>query len=179
MLEGLRKEKPDLFDDRMLRCIVVAARRSVQGVDKAIAMDWRDLIVSAEYDWGDCVRLLTLPFGTHPEVELMRQWMGGQQIIIPWGVGNDDKSTIDPLKIRELSLQYVRQLKEVSKAVADPNLYFAGLDFLYIQGPKEISASKAIRGRVSVIYRIMPDTKEFQFQRFICRPQDLVKCGKW
>jgi hypothetical protein len=53
LLSELRKENPDTFFDRILRCIVFVAHGSFEKFAVAVGMartDWRDLIVHAEYD---------------------------------------------------------------------------------------------------------------------------------
>ena len=178
----LRKENPVLFSDRHLRCIIILAHGLIEELTKAVTLardDWQALIIAAEYYWGNRVRLLSLPFGIYPDVEVFKHWLVGQQIIIPWGVGCDEKWTIEYSEIRGLSLEQVDQLKNVSHKVLEPDLYFANLNFLCIHGSKEISATKAIEGKASIYYRLHPEIREFEFKKFFYRPQDLGKRGKW
>jgi hypothetical protein len=179
-LKELVKEDAKLFSNRILRCLVVLAACRTDELAKAIELtriDWRDTISAAEYDWGNRVRLLQLPFGFHPDFEIFKQWLVGQVILIPW---MDNQSwTVEHSDIRSLSLEQVRQLNEVSEKVSDPNLYFACLSFLCIRGEKEIRASNAIEGKFSFYYRLNPEQKKFEFQKFICDPKKLGKRGKW
>ena len=178
----LRKENPDLFSDRILRCIIILAHGLVGELSKAITLardDWQALIMAAEYNWGNRVRLLSLPFGIYPEVEAFKHWLAGQQIVVPWGIGSDEKWIIEYSEIKGLSLEQVHQLKNVSEKVLDPNLYSANLSLLCVYGSKEISATKAIEGKISICYRIHPETGEFEFKKFFYRPQNLGKRGKW
>ena len=178
----LRKENPDLFSDRILRCIIILAHGLIEELAKAVTLardDWQALIMAAEYHWGNCVRLLSLPFGIYPDIEIFKHWLVGQQIVVPWGVGCDEKWTIEYSEIRGLPLEQVYQLKNASWKVLDPNLYFAKLSFLCIYGSKEISATKAIEGKISIYYRLRPETGEFEFKKFSYHPQDLGKRGKW
>jgi hypothetical protein len=154
----------------------------IEELAKAITLardDWQVLIMAAEYHWGNRVRLLSLPFGIYPEIEAFKHWLAGQQIVVPWGIGSDEKWTIEYSEIKGLSLEQVHQLKNVSEKVLDPNLYFANLNFLCIYGSKEISATKAIEGKISIYYRLHPETGGFEFKKFFYRPQDLGKRGKW
>lgn len=52
-LERARAEAPDLFSGRILRCAVFAAAGNLETLDRALDLariDYRDLIVWAEYD---------------------------------------------------------------------------------------------------------------------------------
>jgi hypothetical protein len=182
ILRDLKQENPDLFNDRILRCLVVSSGGRVEKLSKAVKMargDGRDLIMDAEYEWGNRVRLLELPFDTHPEAESGRQWLVGQQIAVPWGVGSDASWTIEHSEIREFSLISGGQYKPAAPRVVDPNLYVLHFSFLCIHGTQEISASKAIEGKAFFIYRRLPESGEFILQKFYCRPQDLGKRGLW
>jgi len=71
LLSELQKEDSKIFGDRILRCIVFLAGGSFEEFADAVAMarlDWRDLIVEAEYDgwYGEHNRRrnLNLPFGS-------------------------------------------------------------------------------------------------------------------
>jgi hypothetical protein len=68
LLSEFQKENPDL-SARVLRCIVFLARGSFENFASAVALarlDWRDLIVAAEYDgWSgeeNKRRDMNLPF---------------------------------------------------------------------------------------------------------------------
>jgi hypothetical protein len=179
-LKELQKEDSDLFNDRILRCLVVSALGRTGELDKAITLarlDWRDLIVAAEYKWGNRVRLLALPFGVCPDIEILQQWFTGRQLSIPWA--DDEKWTIGHSDVRELSLEDVRQSSEGGGSIQEPNLYLARLRFLCIQGSNEISASKAIEGNIYIYYRLNPCTNGFEFQKFGYDPKKLVKRGRW
>src|ERR1035437_3286637 len=179
-LKELVAEDAKLFSDRILRCLVVLAAGKTDKLAKGIEsarIDWRDIISAAEYHWGNRVRLLQLPFDFYPDFEIFKQWFVGQVILIPWA---DNQSwTVEYSDIRSLSLEEVRQLKEVTKKVSDPNLYFAYLSFLCIRGEREISVSNAIEGKVFFYYRLKPGQNEFEFQKFIYDPKKLGKRGKW
>ena len=161
-LKKLVAEDAKLFSNRVLRCLVVLAAGKTDKLAKGIELtriDWRDTISAAEYDWGNRVRLLELPFGFHPDFEIFKQWFVGQVILIPWA---DNQSwTVNYSDIRSLSLE------EVSKKVSDPNLYFANLSFLCIRGEREISVSNAIEGKIFFYYRLKPEQNGFEFQKFI------------
>lgn len=179
-LKQLVAEDAKLFSDRILRCLVVLAAGKTDKLAEGIGLariDWRDLITAAEYHWGNCVRLLSLPFGIYPDAEVFKNWFVGRQLIIPWH--DNDKWTVEYPDIREFSLEQVRQLKDVSQSVSDPDLYFARLRFLCIQGSKEISAAKAVEGKIIIYYRLHADTNEFKFQKFSYNPKELGKRGKW
>ena len=67
MLTDLQREDAQLFTDRILRCIVFTAAGRFDQLAEAVALarlDWRDLIVGAEYDghFGARQRDLSLPF---------------------------------------------------------------------------------------------------------------------
>jgi len=67
VLERERSASPDLFTDRILRCAVHAAAGDLDTLRRALDLariDYRDLIVWAEYDnaFGDRKRDLTRPF---------------------------------------------------------------------------------------------------------------------
>lgn len=67
MMTELQKENAQLFTDRILRCILVVADGRFDAFADAVALarlDWRDLIVDAEYDghFGAQRRDLSLPF---------------------------------------------------------------------------------------------------------------------
>jgi len=67
MLDELQREDAQLFCDRILRCLVFVAHGSFTALADAVALartDYRDLIVSAEYDrhWQP-VRDFNEPFG--------------------------------------------------------------------------------------------------------------------
>ena len=181
MFQELQKENLDLFSDRILRCLVVLADGYIEKISERIAQvrldDWRELISTAEYHWGNRIRLLSLPFGVYPDIEAFKQWFSGQQILIPWA--GDEKWTIKYSEIRGLSLEQVQPVKNVKESISEANLYFAVLNFLCIQGSLEISAAKAVEGKVIIFYRINPETGEFQFQKFSCNPKHLGKRGKW
>ena len=62
-----RAAAPDVFFDRVVRCVVYVANGDLPTAERAIAMalaDWRDLIVWAEYDnkFADRLRDLSVPF---------------------------------------------------------------------------------------------------------------------
>jgi hypothetical protein len=68
MLNELQKENTSLFNDRILRCIIFVADGRFESFADAVKLariDWRDLIVNAEYDgqFGARQRDLSLPFG--------------------------------------------------------------------------------------------------------------------
>jgi len=171
---------PSLFSDRILRCVVVLAQGRLKVFNQAVALahqDWKELISPAEYHSGNCVRLLSVPFGKHPDIELFKRWFTGQQIEVPWAV--TERWIIDHSDIRSLSLEQVHQVKVVSPTVLGSNFYLAVLRFLFIRGPHEISASKAMDGRMQVHYQIHLVTNNFKFQKFSCNPKDLGKRGKW
>jgi hypothetical protein len=53
LLSELQTENPRIFSDRILRCIVFSARGRFDEFACAVALarlDWRDVIVNAEYD---------------------------------------------------------------------------------------------------------------------------------
>ena len=53
LLDELQKENPRVFSDRILRCIVFTAEGSFDWFASEVALarvDWRDVIVNAEYD---------------------------------------------------------------------------------------------------------------------------------
>ena len=53
LLSELQKENPRIFCDRILRCIIFCAHGSFDEFACAVALariDWRDVIVNAEYD---------------------------------------------------------------------------------------------------------------------------------
>jgi hypothetical protein len=185
-LSDLQKENSELFSIRILRCVVVFMCGEVSRISDAIALarlDWRDLIVAAEYDGGRRIRLLELPFDSHPKIEVFKQWLIGQQIKIPWRVGNsDEKWKIKSSEIRELSLNNVNQMKNVegiNPPISDPSLFYASLNLLCIRGSKEISASEAFEAKVFIIYQPQLETKDFEFKKFGYRPQDVTKRGQW
>jgi hypothetical protein len=67
ILVGLQREDAQLFCDRILRCLVFVSRGSFDALAQAVKLartDFRDLIVSAEYDrnWQQ-VRDFNQPFG--------------------------------------------------------------------------------------------------------------------
>ena len=58
---------PQLFSDRIVRCVVYVAKGALETAERAISLalvDWRDLIVWAEYDnkFEDRLRDLNNPF---------------------------------------------------------------------------------------------------------------------
>ena len=182
-LAKLRDADAETFSDRILRCIVVLGGGEIEKVTKEIESvrrdDLRDVIRAAEYEWENRVRLLELPFGVYPEAQVFKQWLTGQKIALSWGIDSEAHWTIDYPGIREFSLEQVHQSITASKTVSDPSLYFAYFRFLFIRGPKEISASKAVEGNGFIHYRVHPEENQFEFQKFWYRPQDLEKCGNW
>jgi hypothetical protein len=53
LLSELKEEDPRIFCDRILRCIVFSAQGRFDWFESAVALariDWRDVIVNAEYD---------------------------------------------------------------------------------------------------------------------------------
>ncbi|MGZ4987436.1 MAG: hypothetical protein ACXWIU_01805 [Limisphaerales bacterium] len=53
LLSELQNENPTIFCDRILRCIVFSAHGRFDWFESAVAVariDWRDVIVNAEYD---------------------------------------------------------------------------------------------------------------------------------
>ena len=53
LLSDLQRQDPKVFFDRILRCVVFVANGRFEKFADAVALarlDWRDLIVSAEYD---------------------------------------------------------------------------------------------------------------------------------
>ena len=67
LLTDLQKEDARLFSDRILRCILFVACGKFDALADAVALarlDFRDLIVNAEYDghFGAQQRDLSLPF---------------------------------------------------------------------------------------------------------------------
>ncbi len=66
-LTARRAADPQLFSDRIVRCVVYVAKGAVETAERAISLalvDWRDLIVWAEYDntFEDQLRDLNNPF---------------------------------------------------------------------------------------------------------------------
>lgn len=65
-LLALSQAEPDLFGERILRCIIFASRGRLSGVEHCIAMtreDPRDMIVTAEYDRDEKhIRHFSQPF---------------------------------------------------------------------------------------------------------------------
>lgn len=65
LLSELQKENPRVFSDRILRCIVFSAHGSFDEFACAVALariDWRDVIMNAEYDGEIRRRKFELPF---------------------------------------------------------------------------------------------------------------------
>lgn len=53
LLSELQKQDPGIFSDRIVRCIVFSAQGSFDEFASGVALariDWRDVIVNAEYD---------------------------------------------------------------------------------------------------------------------------------
>jgi len=67
LLEDFTKQHHDLSSDRIMRCVVFVANGDLDLLDKALELaviDYRDLIVWAEYDEKRLqVRDLSKPFG--------------------------------------------------------------------------------------------------------------------
>jgi hypothetical protein len=65
-LSSFRAENPSLATDRILRCIIVAARSDAAEVEKYIGLastDWRDVVTVAEYRYpNERIRDLSEPF---------------------------------------------------------------------------------------------------------------------
>jgi hypothetical protein len=179
MLVELKKENPKFFSDRLLRCLVVSGGGNMEKFAEAMNLarsDWRELFVAAEYSWGNRIRFLLLPFGICPEISLFKKWFSGQQLILPWKTMPEEKWTIKPQEIKDLSIVFIYPLQTVPN---DPDLYFGSLSFLAVKGPKEISISKAVEARVFVSYRVTPEAGEFKFHKFWYLPKDIKKRGKW
>ena len=179
-LKELVEEDAKLFSDRILRCLVFLSGGNINKLVRAVEtarLDWRDVISAAECDWGNQVRLLSLPFGIYPDLKIFKQWFVGQEILIPWA--DNQKWTVEYSDIRSFSLEQVRQLSEVNKTISDSSLYFSLLSFLCIRGEREISASKAMEGKIIICYRINPVTNGFEFQKFSYNPKDIGKRGAW
>ena len=67
LMDELQKENPRVFSDRILRCIVFSADGSFDEFAcqvKLARLDWRDVIMNAEYDrdWKTHRRDLNSPF---------------------------------------------------------------------------------------------------------------------
>jgi hypothetical protein len=67
LLTELQMENPRVFSDRILRCIVFSADGSFDEFAcqvKLARLDWRDVIMNAEYDrdWKNHLRHFELPF---------------------------------------------------------------------------------------------------------------------
>jgi hypothetical protein len=67
LLSELQQENPSVFSDRILRCIVFSAEGSFDEFAcqvKLARLDWRDVIMNAEYDrdWKNHLRHFELPF---------------------------------------------------------------------------------------------------------------------
>ena len=67
LLSELQNENPRVFSDRILRCIVFSADGSFDEFAcqvKLARLDWRDVIMNAEYDrdWKNHLRHFELPF---------------------------------------------------------------------------------------------------------------------
>ncbi|HEY4952047.1 MAG TPA: hypothetical protein VII71_01515, partial [Verrucomicrobiae bacterium] len=163
-LKDLVAKNAERFHERILRCLVLAANGNAEKIDKWACEDPRDLIVAAEYEWGDRVRHLQFPFGFHPDIKTLKNWFVGQEILIPWA--NNQKWKVQSSDIRSLSIDEVRQLKGVNMKISDPNLYVTRINFLCIRGNKEISASKAIDGEIVICYRVDPTAGTFEFRQF-------------
>ena len=66
-LDRQRTASPEVFSDRVIRCIVYVANGEVKTAQRAVSLaltDWRDLIVWAEYDnnFDTLLRDLSVPF---------------------------------------------------------------------------------------------------------------------
>ena len=176
-LKELSDKSPERFDERILRCLVFAANGKAGEIERWARDDPRDLIVAAEYEWGDRARHLQFPFGFHPDIKTVKSWFVGRKILIPWGekqiwvVQNSD--------IRSFSLEQIHQLKDAVKTVSNSNLYFTYVGFLLIRGEKEISASNAIEGKAVFHYCLNPGTGEFNFLKFGYNGEKIGKRGKW
>jgi hypothetical protein len=176
-LKELSGENPERFDERILRCLVFVAGDKAEKIDSLANEDPRDLIVAAEYEWGDRARHLQFPFGFHPEIKIVKSWFVGQKILVPWA--ENQIWVVDKSDIRSFSIEQVHPLKEAIKTVLDPNLYFIYASFLLIRGENEISASNAIEGEAVFRYRSHPETGAFEFIEFRCNNKKLGKRGKW
>src|ERR1700733_7669369 len=87
MFKELQNENLNLFNERILRCLIIQASSRIEKLTEAILvarLDWRDLISAAEYHWGNRVRLLSLPFGIYPDIEVFKNWFVGKHLAIPW-----------------------------------------------------------------------------------------------
>ena len=65
LIDELQKQNPTVFSDRILRCIVYSADGSFDEFAcqvKLARLDWRDVIVNAEYDGEVRSRHFELPF---------------------------------------------------------------------------------------------------------------------
>jgi hypothetical protein len=67
LLSELQNENPTIFGDRILRCIIFSADGRFDWFASAVSLarvDWRDVIVNAEYDRDRNARLrdFNLPF---------------------------------------------------------------------------------------------------------------------
>ena len=67
LLTELQMENPQVFCDRILRCIVFSAQGRFDCFASEVALarlDWRDVIMNAEYDrdWKNHLRHFELPF---------------------------------------------------------------------------------------------------------------------
>lgn len=68
LMGELQKENPRIFSDRILRCIVFSADGSFDEFAcqvKLARLDWRDVIMNAEYDGEVRSRHFELPFTTN------------------------------------------------------------------------------------------------------------------
>ena len=65
LLSELQTENPRVFCDRILRCIVFSAEGNFDEFECAVKLarlDWRDVIMNAEYDGETRRRNFELPF---------------------------------------------------------------------------------------------------------------------
>jgi len=179
-LKNLQSEDPQLFGDRILRCIVALAKGSITKFDQEIAsirLDWRDVIVAAE-GWGCNALLMNYPFPLHLDEARCRHWLIGQPIHLPWSKQGDEPWKIEASHIRELELRRIQREDPVEGDAPGTEVYQVAIRMLCARG-QWISSSPAFEIWLAVWYQIDCRANAFTLKRMIYNPNEIKQRGKW
>lgn len=179
-LKHLQAKDSEIFDHRVVRCIIALSNGSIEKFDRWIEesyRDWRDVIVAAE-GWACSALLMTFPFPEHLEESVCRHWLIGKKIRIPWAKENDEPWTIEANDIREI---FLRQLKQDDSA--DPSgsnmAHFRGAVKVLCARGQWVSSSPAFEAWFAIWYSIDHTTKIFALKRIAYNPNEIKKRGEW
>jgi hypothetical protein len=168
-------------NDRILRCLVGAAKGSLKRFTQLLGMsrvDWRDVVVAAE-GWGCNAHLMAHPFPLQLDEFRCREWVVGQRIRLPWREGEDESWEIEASDIREFDLRQIRlEDSGENEVFSGTKVYRAIVRVLCVRG-HPISSSPAFEIWLGIWYAVDVRLDTFTLRRVQYDPKEIKPRGKW